>query len=507
VKRVRARILLVGMLLALLLAVGATILLLKTDWASHRVAREAAALIESRFDGRVRVESLSMSLFPRVAISGRNLRVTRSDGEAPLIDIAQFEVSGTPLDLMHRVLSRVEIDGFQIYITKGQRQAVAMSRHLKDIHIGEVHARNGRLLIIPDDPRKLPLQFDLHDLALTDFRFDQPTAFSARLTNPKPRALIQTEGSFGPWQTLAPRTTPVSGVYLFNDGELDAIKGLGGHLTSSGKFDGILERIAVEGTTTSTDFQLDLANQPMPLRTIFKATVDGTRGDTFLDEVDATLGQSRIRAHGSVTSTPNAHGRTVRLTVSMKDARFEDLLRLSVKAAEPPMRGTLDIDTNFELPPGRADVPERLRLSGRFAIRNGRFSSDTVQQKIDELSRRGRGEPENQEVADVVSAFGGAFSLRDGVMQLPGLSFSVRGARVELAGRYTLADQGLDFTGALNLEAPLSRTVTGIKSLLLKPIDPLFRRDGAGTRLPIRIAGRVGQPDFSLDVGRVIRRD
>jgi hypothetical protein len=191
----------------------------------------------------------------------------------------------------------------------------------------------------------------------------------------------------------------------------------------------------------------------------------------------------------------------------MKDARFEDLLRLSVKSAEPPMRGRLDIDTGFELPPGRESVPERLRLRGRFAIRNGQFSSDTAQQKIDELSRRGRGEPENEKVANVLSAFGGAFDLRDGVLRLPSLGFSVRGARVELDGRYTLADQGLDFTGALKLEAPLSRTVTGIKSLLLKPIDPLFRRDGAGARLPIRISGTVDEPAFSLDVGRVVRRD
>ena len=100
----------------------------------------------------------------------------------------------------------------------------------------------------------------------------------------------------------------MSGVYLFHDGELDAIKGLGGHLTSSGKFGGVLERIAVEGTTTSRDFQLDLAGQPMPLRTAFKATVDGTRGDVLLDDVDATLGESRIRAHGSVASHARRQG-------------------------------------------------------------------------------------------------------------------------------------------------------------------------------------------------------
>jgi hypothetical protein len=362
-------------------------------------------------------------------------------------------------------------------------------------------------VILPDDPQKLPLEFGLQAVTLTDFRFDRSTVFAARLVNPRPRALIQTEGRFGPWQTESPRATPVSGVYLFHDGELDAIKGLGGHLTSSGKFDGVLERITVVGTTTSKDFTLDLANQPIPLRTAFKATVDGTRGDVLLDDVDATLGESRIRAHGSVASTPGAKGRTVTLTVTMKDARFEDLLRLSVKADEPPMRGRLDIDTGFELPPGSEDVPQRLRLRGQFAIRGGHFASDMAQNKIDELSRRGRGEPGNTEVTNVISAFGGAFTLQDGVLRLPGLRFSVRGARVDLGGRYVLRSQALDFTGALRLDAPVSRTVTGFKSILLKPIDPLFRRNGAGTHLPIRISGTVTQPDFGVDMGRVFKRE
>jgi hypothetical protein len=278
-------------------------------------------------------------------------------------------------------------------------------------------------------------------------------------------------------------------------------------MTSSGRFDGVLERLAVQGTTTSADFQLDLAGQPMPLRTAFKATVDGTRGDVLLDDVDATLGESRIRAHGSVASTPGAKGRTVTLTVTMKDARFEDLLRLSVKAAETPMHGRLDIDTGFELPPGTDDVPQRLHLKGKFAIRGGRFASDTAQNKIDELSRRGRGEPGNTEVSNVISAFGGTFALQDGVLRLPGLRFSVRGARVDLDGRYTLRSQALDFNGALRLDAPVSKTVTGFKSILLKPIDPLFRRNGAGTLLPITISGTVDQPNFGVDMKKVLKRN
>jgi hypothetical protein len=505
--RVRAGRVVLGVVLAVaLLAVGG-LALLNTEWASRRVAHEAALMLEARFEGRVHVESLSMSLFPRVAISGTNLRITRDDGAAPMLEVARFSISGSPSELIRRAADRVELDGLQLYITKGRGQANTLRGRVRDVHIKQVHVSNGRLVIVPDDPLKIPLEFGLQEITLTDFGFDRATAFAARLDNPKPRALIQTEGRFGPWQSDAPRSTPVSGVYLFHEGDLGVIKGIGGHLTSSGKFDGILERLNVEGTTTSADFQLDLADQPVPLRTAFKATVDGTRGDTFLDDVDATLGQSRIRAHGSVASTPGAKGRTVTLTVTMKDARFEDLLRLSVKAAEPPMRGRLDIDTGFDLPPGDIDVSQRLRLKGTFAIRGGHFASDTTQNKIDELSRRGRGEPGNDDVSDVISTFGGAFSLQNGVMNLPGLRFGVKGALVELGGRYTLRNGGLDFDGSLKLDAPVSRTVTGFKSILLKPIDPLFRRNGAGTFLPIRISGTVDMPAFGVDTKRVLKRN
>jgi hypothetical protein len=505
--RVRPGRVVAGVVITLAVVAGGAIALLNTDWASRRVAREAAALLEAQFNGRVRVESLSMSLFPRVAVSGTNLRVIRDDGAAPLLEIARFTVTGTPVELFHRSFERVELEGLQLYISKGRAQAAKLRTRVDDVRVGAVVVRNGRVVILPDDPRKIPLEFGLQDLTLTDFAFDRSTAFAARLVNPKPRALIQTEGRFGPWRSESPRTTPLSGVYLFHDGDLDVIKGIGGHMTSSGRFDGVLERLDVQGTTTSADFELDLAGQPVPLRTAFKATVDGTSGDTFLNDVDATLGQSRIRAHGSVAAAPNAKGRTVTLTVTMKDARFDDLLRLSVKAAEPPMHGRLDIDTGFELPPGAEDVSQRLRLKGKFAIRNGRFASDTTQDKIDELSRRGRGEPGNTEVSDVISAFGGEFSLGDGVLRLPGLQFSVRGARVDLDGRYVLRTQGLDFTGALRLDAPVSKTVTGFKSILLKPIDPLFRRNGAGTLLPITISGTVDMPDFGVDMKRVFKRE
>ena len=51
-----------------------------------------------------------------------------------------------------------------------------------------------------------------------------------------------------------------------------------------------------------------------------------------------------------------------------------------------------------------------------------------------------------------------------------------------------------------------AQTVTGIKSLLLKVVDPLFRRKGGGSAIPIKIEGTRADPKFGLDMGRVFKK-
>jgi hypothetical protein len=72
---------------------------------------------------------------------------------------------------------------------------------------------------------------------------------------------------------------------------------------------------------------------------------------------------------------------------------------------------------------------------------------------------------------------------------------------VQLAGTYGLRDEKLDFHGTLRLQAKLSQVTTGFKSLLLKPFDSYFRRNGM-TVLPIKVTGTREQPSFGLDFHR-----
>jgi len=505
---ITTRRLLFGVVIAAGLVIGLVLAVLSSDWAARRTQHELIRIIESRLDAKANVEEVSMSIFPRLSIDGRGLVLVRNADETrlPFIRVDRFHASGSLFDVLRRTIDEVEIEGFQIDIARGPKpDGPPGDRKPRDLTVREIRANGGLLRILPDDPEKLPLNFDLEMVTFSDFSFDHAGRYEAQVTNPKPEGVVHSVGSFGPWNTYSPRSTPLSGDYEFTNARLGTINGIGGTLNSVGSFDGVLEHINVKGTTTTPDFRLDIADQPVNLDTRFLAVVDGTSGDTHIEELDATLGQSHITARGSVAGKRGEQGRTISLDVTA-NGRFEDFLRVAVKSAKPPMHGAISLATSFTLPPGETDVPHRMQLKGNFKIRRGRFSSDTVQDKIDELSRRGRGEPENQNVNNVLADFGGDFALRNGRLDLPKFQFVVQGAKVALGGNYGLPTQRLDFEGSLILDAPLSKTTTGFKSLLLKIVDPLFRKNGAGAVLPIVVSGTVDQPSFGLDKGRIMHR-
>jgi hypothetical protein len=106
----------------------------------------------------------------------------------------------------------------------------------------------------------------------------------------------------------------------------------------------------------------------------------------------------------------------------------------------------------------------------------------------------------------VASDFKGQFVLGDGRLTLKQLMFAVPGAQVRLAGAYNLKRETLAFKGNLLMDAKVSETVTGFKSLLLKIADPFFSRKGGGSQVPIKIEGTRSDPKFGLDMGRVFNR-
>jgi hypothetical protein len=371
--------------------------------------------------------------------------------------------------------------------------------------IATLTATNARLSILPRNPEKDPRVFDIFSLEIHDLTLLTASRFTASLTNPVPEGRIETTGSFGPWNGDEPSETPVNGQFQF-DADLGTIKGIAGALHATGEFGGPVDRIGVSGTTSTPDFRIPkLEAHPLPLTTTFKAVVDGTNGDVQLDPVDAQLGSSRFLARGFVVGTKGVKGKRVLLDVTAEGARMEDVLRLTVRTTTPPMSGALTLTTSFDLPQGEADVIDKLRLGGTVSIADARFASDAIQGKVDDLSRRARGRPDDGVVEDVPSSVHAKFSMADGAVRLSDLSYAVNGATINLSGRYALESRVLDFSGVVRLDASMSETQTGFRHFLLKPFDGLFRKRGAGTRLAIRITGTVEQPKVALDVGRTLK--
>ena len=84
-----------------------------------------------------------------------------------------------------------------------------------------------------------------------------------------------------------------------------------------------------------------------------------------------------------------------------------------------------------------------------------------------------------------------------------GFPLRVPGATINLKGTYGVEGGALDFAGTTKLDATVSQMVGGVLGALLKPADRLFRKDGAGTEVPIHISGTREDPKFGIDFGRM----
>lgn len=478
------------------------------------VRAKAEAMLENRFQSDVDLPTLEISLVNGISVHGQGL-VLRHHGRKdvpPLIEIHDFRAEMSWLGLFGKPfhIRKVHLQGLEIHIPPKEKRAQdndktpesadKPKKKTKDIPVlvDELVSEDAQLVLIPGNPTKDPHVFDIHQLVMYSVGLGHSAAFEAKLTNATPPGEIHTKGHFGPWHIDDPGQTPLSADYTFQDADLSVFHGISGILSSEGKFGGVLENIAVEGWTNVPDFTVTIAGHPVLLKTDFQATVDGTNGNTLLHPVIAQFGKSTLICNGSVVKAATSKGREVVLDVVTEHARIEDLLRFAVKSEKPLMTGDVQLKTKFDLPPGPKDIAERLELDGQFGIGGGQFSSPEIRSKLESLSRRGQGKPEDEDAGSAVSNLKGSFVLHNGEIRFRRLTFGVTGATVELAGTYGLKTEQLDFHGKLHLDAKLSQITTGVKSFLLKPFDPFFRKNGE-TVIPIKVTGSKDKPSFGLD--------
>jgi hypothetical protein len=480
-----------------------------------RIARRMViADVQERFRSTIEIGEIEVHglIPPRVTASDIVVRYRGRTDVPPLMAIKRLSASANLSGAWTRKwrVNRLHLEGLQVSIPPqddpSDQRYVRPQLHPKwrwpQIEFDEVVADDALLQILRREPGHKPRSFWIRHVTLQSLKPGEPAHFRAQLVNEIPVGNIDSEGTFGPWNSDQPRLTAVTAKFAFTNANLGQFRGLSGTLSSTGEYSGVFERLDVEGDAFVPDFRLSVSAKPFQLRTHYVAVVDGTNGNTDLENIEAHFLQTNLRVSGEVVDPPGPPKRRIILTVTTSDARAEDLLALVTKENRPPVSGIVNLHAQIQLPAGKGDIVDRLSLQGQFEMIRAIFESHEAQEKIDALSRRGQGRPGNQAISDVSCDIRGNVQVRDAEAQFSMLEFTVPGASASLKGDYGLKTETIDLHGSLRLSSKLSETTTGLRSIWLKALDPFFRSGSGGSVLPIKITGQRSNPSFGLELRR-----
>jgi hypothetical protein len=472
--------------------------------------------LSTRFESRVELDGFAVSVLKGLEISGEGLRIYPPDDVVaagamqPLFALKHFSfhagLRGLFVKPMH--VGSVHVSGMTICIPPREMRAQAPKRERRQgkikILVDEIVFDDSQLILQTAKPNKDPKEFAMSRIVMRNVGPNAPWLYDATLVNAIPKGDIHAKGTFGPWNNESPGDSTVTGHYTFDHADLNPIHGIGGMLSSVGTFSGQLNKIVVDGTTETPDFSLDTANRPVPLHTKFHAVADGTTGDTYLQPVEARLGGSDFSCNGSVVNV-KGKGHIIDLDVNVPNGRIQDFLELGVKTRPVVMTGRLEMKTKMHIRPGPESVSKKIELKAGFALQEIHFTNPAMEDKVDMLSLRAQGDPKDAKpgAGDVHSRMVGEFVMKDGRLSFSKLNYTMPGADVNLVGMYSLNGEQFEFTGKVRTKARLSQMVTSRwKSWMLKPVDPFFKKNGAGAEIPVKVSGTRSAPKFGLDLHR-----
>jgi hypothetical protein len=500
--------LIMGALLALILAVAATLLFVK--WPFTRQAVTTA--LQDRFARTVEIRNFRSTYFPPGCIAEEVRFLQRKHKELPpLITVRTLIVQASYAGMFsfHKRVGQVQVIGLHILVPPksphGPSDSVMPltdSSSNDTLAIAEIRADGAVLEFMPSGRDKEPFKLQVHQLILDHVGENGPIFYRATLLNTEPPGEIRSTGQLGPWNSEAPGSTPVSGSYTFDNANLGVFEGIAGMLSSHGKLSGTLDHIETEGEADVPNFHVSGSGQIVHLSTGFTAVVDGTNGDTQLQNVRSHFQRTTVLTSGSITGQAGRQGKTVALEMSVKDGRIDDLLRLITEDKIPSMTGNVSLHARIKVPPGPLGFLKNLDLEGDFGVDNERFTSADVQVPLNRLAESGRGENKKQEAEDpetVLSNLKGHVSVKNGMATLSAVSFSAPGTLAQIRGTYNLLDKTVKLQGVLHTNGKLSDTTSGFKALVLKAVVPFLKKKTV-TIVPFTVTGTSMKPSFALDL-------
>jgi len=453
--------------------------------------------LEEASDSIVTLQNFHRTYFPPGCVL-EGVEFRHNGDRTRLFTIDRVVVEGSYIGMLRHHVSLVNAVGAKIFIPPFGSNIVFKTEH-SNIVVDQMVANGSFVEFESNDPHKKALRFDVHEALLSVVRWGSPIGYSLKFHNPEPPGELAVQGKFGGWTTGHPYDTPLSGEYNFEHADLGVYGGIGGTLSSKGKFNGTLGHVNIAGTTDVPDFVVKTGGHKVRLQTKFDAYVNATRGDTFLKRVDAHFGRTTVVAEGSIASEPGRKGKMADLHLTSRRGRIEDLLELFVSEPHSPMTGEVSLQAHAQIPPGSAPFLEKVKLQGAFGIGEGNFSKSKTQEGVNELSAGARGESkENPET--VLTDLTGQADLTGGVTRFTNLRFAVPGANARMNGTFNVINHKINLHGRMRVDTKISKTETGFKSFLLKVMDPIFRKKKTGEVVNVHIAGTYEKPEFGLDL-------
>jgi hypothetical protein len=415
-----------------------------------------------------------------------------------LVSIDKLVIKGTYLGLLRHHVHHINAIHAHIFIPPFGTDLTFHTHHSNNV-VERLVANGALVEFAPEKAGDKPFVFDVHEALLSNIRWETPIQYRLKFFNPDPPGEISVAGNFGSWKHGHAEETPISGQYSFEHANLGIYGGIAGFLSSHGKFDGVLKHIDVTGETETPDFEVASGGHKVKLETQFDAYVDGMHGDTYLKRVEGRFGRTVVTAAGSVARAQGKKGKFTQLRLDVNRGRIEDILRLFVSAPHPPMSGEASLTSTAQFPSGDAPFLQKLRMDGQFNIEKGSFTSNETQTNVEKLSAGARGQ--NKDDPDsVLTDLKGTVELIQGIAHFSNLQFGIPGAHAQLRGTYGLETHKVNLHGEMRVETRISKTTTGFKSLLLKVMDPIFKKKKKGEIVPVHILGTYEKPNFGLDV-------
>ncbi len=489
--------------LALILAgtamlAGLLLLLLLVNWPFTQ--SKVIADLEEEMQGRAEIKRFHQTYFPHPGCVAEDVTFTSYGNLSnPMpITVRKLTIQGSWRGLFTKHVPVLHAEGVHVVAPHANYFAGWTQKKTSTQVVVDEFIVSGSVLEFLRGAEEPPLKFEISELKLLNPGMNRVMEFETTLRNPEPPGEVHATGHLGPWRSENPGQTPIAGAYSLKHADLGVFHGIAGILSADGSFQGVIQDLDVSGKTEMADFEVTETGHKIGLNTQFQAKVSSKSGDVTLEEVLAELGKSQVKVEGNIAGGDHQKGKAASLELLVGDGQIQDFLFLLLKDRVPPMTGRFSFKGQATLPPDKAPFTQRIQLQGDFGISAGHLSNPTAQANLENLSERAEGEKD--EVSErVVSDLRGHVTLRQGTAVLSDLSFSVPGALARMHGTYDLVTHRINLHGTLVMKANLSEATSGVKSFLLKIVNPLLKKNHRGGAIvPLSVTGIYPHPVYKV---------